>query len=1170
MYIGATESQRDRVWTVTSVAAENDGKVNIERTEVEYVPGLLKIFDEILVNAIDNKQRDPRSTNRIDVVVDVADGPRIRVTNNGRGVPIRKHKEEDIYIPELVFGNLLTGSNFEDDGLRTTGGRHGYGAKLTNIFSDEFVVETVDASRGLRYVQTWTENMRSCQAPVIETIDPKVDPEDYTRVEFVPDLTRFGGRGFDVTHERLLRRRVYDVAGCNPDVEVTWNGKRIEVSSFDEYARLFVGRDAAIATTRLGSSGWDVAVAASPDGQHTHFSLVNNMATHRGGSHVALVAEQLVRPIADHVARARPDLSGITPAQVKSHLFLLVKASVPDPAFDSQSKDMLTSRLVVRTGDDLVLRPSFVRRVIEETGIVEALVDAAEARQRQALYRTARKRTRTDKHLLSDVPKLEDATLAGGSRGGECSLILTEGDSAKALAVAGMSVVGRDRFGVFPLKGKLLNVRDASMRALTKNVEVQSVVNAIGLDFKETYETAEARAKLRYGHVMIMADQDHDGSHIKGLIVNLFHWFWPALLRPAVDGGNEGAHFLQQFVTPLVKARPKRRERGDKKSDDASGQLAFYSERDFNTWREGLSKKERNAYRVKYYKGLGTSTAEEAREYFAAMNRHRISFGWTSRKDGDLIDMAFAKDRAGDRREWIAAAAAANADGNVESAALSLPKEVNSVVSYGSFVREELVQFSQADVARSIPSVVDGLKPSQRKVLFACFKRKLRNEVKVAQLAGYVAEHTGYHHGEASLHATIVNMAQNFVGSNNVPLLEPIGQFGTRLQGGKDAASPRYIYTKLSPAARLLFPEADDPLLSWLEDDGTSIEPQHYVPTVPFVLLNGVRGIGTGWSTAIPSHHPLEVVDTVRRTILDPDECRTRAPLAPWFRGFTGTIAPASRSRRNRDDPLYEMRGRVSHSRQRIHISELPPRVWTQPYKEMLAGMVADGQIRSFSESHSESDVSFTLAVSKAQLTQLQTGKDGLTGSLKLKSSALASNMHALAPEGVCAVRRYNSALDVVDAFVPVRMRMYERRREYQMAELEARAQLLEERANFVDAVTNEALKVAGRPRDAVIAELRERGFSPEPPRVGVANDVDDDEERDRRQPFDHLLRLPLSELSRERIDRLRKKGAEAREDVDAIRRQSALDIWISDLDRLAQWIENEPGYERRRKRSKY
>ena len=134
---------------------------------------------------------------------------------------------------------------------------------------------------------------------------------------------------------------------------------------------------------------------------------------------------------------------------------------------------------------------------------------------------------------------------------------------------------------------------------------------------------------------------------------------------------------------------------------------------------------------------------------------------------------------------------------------------------YSDFVYKELVHFARYDVMRAIPSMVDGFKPTQRKIAFSAFKRGLKTDVKVAQFAGYVAEHSAYHHGEVSMQGSIVAMAQDFVGSNNINFLYPSGQFGTRLQGGKDAASARYIYTRLQPIARLIFHPDDDAILEY-------------------------------------------------------------------------------------------------------------------------------------------------------------------------------------------------------------------------------------------------------------------------------------------------------------------------------------------------------------------
>jgi len=355
-------------------------------------------------------------------------------------------------------------------------------------------------------------------------------------------------------------------------------------------------------------------------------------------------------------------------------------------------------------------------------------------------------------------------------------------------------------------RGKPLNVRDALAHHLQKNEEIVAITKIMGLKHGKIYNDT---ASLRYGHLMIMADQDHDGSHIKGLIINFIHTFWPSLLK--IPG------FLMEFVTPLVRAR---------KGVEI---ISFYSTREFEAWR---AKNNTDGWTFKYYKGLGTSTSNEAKQYFSALDKHRKEFVYQGTADDYAIELAFAKNKAEERRTWI-----------MEHKEENFLDESLKKIPFAEFINKELIQFSIADCKRSIPSIMDGLKPGQRKVLYACFKRDLTvDSVRVAQLAGYVSENAFYHHGEMSLQSTIVTMAQNFVGAHNINLLEPEGQFGTRLFGGKDAASARYIYTKLSPLTRKLFRPADDKLVQYLNEEGVSIEPVWYIPILPMSIINGAEG----------------------------------------------------------------------------------------------------------------------------------------------------------------------------------------------------------------------------------------------------------------------------------------------------------------------------------------
>lgn len=251
--------------------------------------------------------------------------------------------------------------------------------------------------------------------------------------------------------------------------------------------------------------------------------------------------------------------------------------------------------------------------------------------------------------------------------------------------------------------------------------------------------------------------------------------------------------------------------------------------------------------------GLGTSTSDEGRAYFKNLKANMKNFVYSSNTTNSL-DLVFKPERIADRKEWLRAAG-------------TKAGYTEDDVSYEDFVNSDLIEFSAYNTFRSIPSVVDGLKPTQRKVLYTCLMKNITNDVKVVQLAGAVADLTAYHHGDKPLLNTIIKMAQNFVGSNNVPLLFPSGQFGTRHSGGDDAASPRYIFTRLSPITKFIFREEDTAILQNASEDGKIVEPVHYLPVIPMLLVNGGFGVGTGWSTNVPLYNPITVTRHVANIV---------------------------------------------------------------------------------------------------------------------------------------------------------------------------------------------------------------------------------------------------------------------------------------------------------------
>uniref|UniRef100_A0A8C6NBV1 DNA topoisomerase 2 n=1 Tax=Melopsittacus undulatus TaxID=13146 RepID=A0A8C6NBV1_MELUD len=1113
-YIGSVEMVTQQMWVF-------DEDVGLNCRDVTFVPGLYKIFDEILVNAADNKQRDKNMT-CIKVTID---NNTISVWNNGKGIPVVEHKVEKVYVPALIFGQLLTSSNYDDNEKKVTGGRNGYGAKLCNIFSTKFTVETACREYKKLFRQTWTDNMGKAGEMKLKYFDG----EDYTCVTFQPDLSKFKMTILDKDIVALMSRRAYDIAGSTKDVKVFLNGQRLPVKGFRSYVDLYLkdkvdetGNALKVVHEEVNSR-WEVCLTLSEKG-FQQVSFVNSIATTKGGRHVDYIADQLVTKVIEVVKKKNKNGVGVKPFQVKNHMWIFVNALIENPTFDSQTKENMTLQ-AKNFGSTCKLSEKFIKGAIA-CGIVESILNWVKFKAQNLLN----KKCSAVKHTkIKGVPKLDDANDAGSKNSLDCTLILTEGDSAKTLAVSGLGVVGRDKYGVFPLRGKILNVREASHKQIMENAEINNIIKIVGLQYKKDYEDRESLNTLRYGKIMIMTDQDQDGSHIKGLLINFIHHNWPSLLKH---------NFLEEFITPIIKATKNKEE------------IAFYSIPEFEEWKNRTQNY--NSWKIKYYKGLGTSTSKEAKEYFADMAKHRIGFKYTGPEDDAAITLAFSKKKVEERKEWLTNFMEDRRQRKLHG----LPEEYlygknTTYLTYNNFINKELVLFSNSDNERSIPSLVDGLKPGQRKVLFTCFKRNDKREVKVAQLAGSVAEMSSYHHGEASLMMTIINLAQNFVGSNNLNLLQPIGQFGTRLHGGKDSASPRYIFTMLSPLARLVFPPMDDHVLRFLYDDNQRVEPEWYMPIIPMVLINGAEGIGTGWSCKIPNFDIREVVNNIRR-LMDGEE---PLPMLPSYKNFKGTIDELGPNQ-------YVISGEVSIlNSTTIEITELPVRTWTQTYKEQVLEPMLNGTektpplITDYKEYHTDTTVKFIVKMTEEKLAEVQAA--GVHKVFKLQTSLTCNSMVLF--DHVGFLKKYDSPQDILKEFFELRLRYYGLRKEWLIGMLGAESAKLSNQARFILEKIDGKIVIENKPKKELIQVLIQRGYESDPVKAwkesqNKVEEEGEEEESDKESAsgtgpdFNYLLNMPLWYLTKEKKDELCKQRDSKEKELETLKCKSPSDLWKEDL----------------------
>ena len=1200
MYIGNPKPETDTLF----VCGLKDSEMSIFQKEITFSYAFIKLFDEALTNAIDHSNRD-ETVDKIKVVIN-KDSGEISVWNNGKGIPVVVHPEYKMYIPEMIFSEFLSGSNYDDSEQRIVAGTNGLGIKLVVLFSSYAKVETIDTDTGKKFIQIFSDNMSKKSKAKITTSKAS----SYTRFTYIPDFSKFDMKHIDDDTELLLNKRVFDcVASTRNNVSVFLNGTKIKGKGLVDYSKYLFGIDTrAIQEPKYniydfnkkcvyseGELPWEYIVF--PSESFKQISFVNGICTTQGGRHVDYIMNQIITKLKAMILKKKKiEVKNNT---IKENIFILLKATVVNPTFSSQTKEQLTNNSTtfgykVEVGDDFITK-------IYKSAVVQQILT-----KNEQMMSVASAKTDGRKVVKVRIPNLEDATWAGTSKGSQCVLMLTEGLSALTFGLWGRGVVGNERFGAFPLRGKLLNVRDASTAKTLANEEITNLKKIIGLKDSVDYKDTKS---LRYGKVMCLTDADTDGIHITALIINLFSAKWPSLFKMG---------FIQSLRTPIIKAVKN------------SKVIEFYTEQDYHKWQEATGKAQ-SQYKIKYFKGLGTSQKSDAKELFKRVDNLTIDFVYKDSKCDDAMLLAFEKKttKSGEkwsdmRKKWLCEY---NPNVCLDSKIKHIP--------YQDYINNSLIHFSVNDNIRSIPCVVDGLKPSQRKIMYYMLMHNITNSVKVAQLSGYISAETAYHHGEQSLNQTIVSMAQDFVGSNNINLLYPNGNFGcldpetlvlmysgglkrardivvgdilvgddgtkrkvlkttsgidrmyqvniangdnytvnsshilslkyidirdglqdriynkvvcryydnvnkfykersfetreeaevfascnseiiditlaeylalpskiqrnfrhiqynnklnfdkksipinakeygrrigtnnkvndiyddyifnsvntvrnffkgfietsknkltsdtemcidisrydflvrnkiilvakiigfvvvndidiiilkgninkilgiktsvkplhnssdilntfefnvfevgigefcgwqtdsnerfllgnmiithnSRLSGGKDAASPRYIYTNLTPMSKRLFMTEDNNILKYLEDDGQSVEPEYFVPTLPMVLVNGCNGIGTGFSTFIPSYNPKDLSEILLKLLNG--EIIDSVDIQPYFNGFKGSIVEASPG-------VFDTIGVYTRmTTTKVLISELPIGTWVSPYKEFLEGLITN------------------------------------------------------------------------------------------------------------------------------------------------------------------------------------------------------------------------------------
>jgi len=786
-FVGSTRTRK-----VTEYVSDEKDEFKINQKEITFNPALLRIFVEPLSNAVDNVARSKKTKTpctKIKIEVDKKTG-KTSVWNNGESIVVGKDNDEDMWNHTLIFGHLLTSSNYDDEEDREDiSGRNGLGGKLSNVFSTSFNVKGYDPTTKKLFEQEWTNNMKTVGKPKIKTSNLK---NGYTEVTWYPDFKQFKLKGYSDDMLQLYCKYAVDAAMLT-GVNVYFNGNLIPVKTMINYANLY---DTIKSKNVLNVKTKNSSMVLVPSSSFKFISFANGVYTSLGGTHVDAWVEALFRPIVKKLNKTQPKTKTkkitYSIGDVKKFFKIFVTATVSIPEFESQSKHKLESPFSVKVP---------VKNI--NSLLRWSVIDEIKRSKEMVVLKSLERK----KKNFVKVSGLDSANNEGGKNGRECTLILVEGLSAKTYAVQGIEVgafgkQGRDWFGIYALRGKVLNVRNAKAASIAKNNVISDIFKALNVKHDVDYTSEENYKTLRYGRVMIITDADVDGIHISGLIKNMFHSLFPSLLEREQS-------YVTSMHTPIVRVYT-----GTNKCK------LFYDERKYEKYIAKMKRDFPNKkIKQKYYKGLGTSSNADILETFGKkLIQYKIDD-----KTTENMEKVFLKKKADLRKIWLK-----EYDSTKVAVNWTDKKEEIFDMKISDFLNTELIKFSINDCKRSIPNIMDGLKEGQRKVLFSCFLRNLKytgKALKVAQLGAYSAEKSAYHHGEQNLLDTITKMTQEFPGSNNIPVLFRGGQLGTRIAGGKDAANGRYTFTKLDKLTRYLYREEDDVLLERILKTVTQLNP---------------------------------------------------------------------------------------------------------------------------------------------------------------------------------------------------------------------------------------------------------------------------------------------------------------------------------------------------------
>lgn len=1150
------------------------------RHEISLPEAVERLYLEALSNACDNVIRSRRvnvDPKRIELTMD---NRILRIKNYGLPVPIQINEKENMWAPDLIFGNLLTSSNYVEE--RFGAGVNGIGIKLLNIFSHTFEIHIHDSYNKAEYYQKWENNMLTRYDPII-SFQEKGNEESSVEVTWYLDFERFQYTEYPPECYGLFTRHAADVS-FTAKIPVYFNGVELDLRDIKDYAKLYFGEDAkkcityyewpqGLPLTKKGPKGQmfpenygriipvtELCIVDCSDAEI--ISFVNGLMTKNGGVHVNAAVKTVTSAIVERLNNAvskkgkkKDRKFTIDIRDVKPHISMILSCHLVNPKFDGQSKNTLQGPIPKFHIPEELLTP------INNWNLYDRLNAVLDAKQYNALSKQDGKKKRR-----VGIRKLEDANEAGGPRSTECTLFWCEGDSASAYLRILVDQIpnGRDLVGILPGRGKVLNVTNANFQQIAESGPLDDLRKSLGLREGVDYQDDKVFETLRYGHFMVLSDEDDDGEHIRGLIFNFFHKRYPSLLA---------RQFVKYYLTPIVRVWK------------GGERYRFFFHCDYVKW-----KNEHPNYRSwehKYYKGLGSSTNKEIAEDFS--DPHSVVCFYDIDAP-NAFRLAFDVKMSNERKKWI------------EKWKEQENSSYQQLQPLSEFIDKQLVVYSVVNLRRSVPRLLDGLKESQRKALWGAMKKfgKKKTKGKLAKIgtvAEFASEYTHYHHDAKMLADTMVGMAHSFPGSNNMPYFVPEGQLGTRYKLGKDTAAHRYTSTRLQPWIKYVFLEEDMPLLKLLEDEGDPIEPVTLIPIIPMCLINGALGIGTGHSTFIANYNPLDILKWLRYKIElkgnpDPLYWQNEPEVIPWYRDWIGIIQIVDRSKKGkrRKDAAIQQLAQAVQIQQSSNpppvnplpaFTEIPPLPTVESVEENQASeenneeeeaedndgilepdTVGDTKYSMVTKGILEVENNGLVVITELPIGRSQHAYDlfleglevsgaikrkrnlckndkirfELTGcrdisleNLRLIKSFGLSNMVLLDNDG--RPHRYATVYDILDEFYTQRIRYYQPRKDNMMNELATEINLMTNKMKFILAVIRGELLVLNRPKSEILGRMAELAI-----------------------PDEILNKVKVVHCTREEVERLSREIEKRYAEYQKIEATPIEQLWLNDLDEFEKF----------------